>query len=236
MTCCFLLFLSLIGEVRSARRAPSTILPPPLKLRRTGRMVPLPRRAGVESDAARLADNELGREFPRYVVEWLAVHDPNEDLCRGPAHLPHRLADGRQPGRYVTREYHVVEADNGKVTSRFAAGFAQDRHRPDRCLVAAGEERDRRLGDREKLRHADPAGGFAVVTFEDQRPRERYAGFGECRLIAGLAVDGREVVERPADMGDATVAESKEMTRGCRRPAGVVDAHGRNRRVERIAA
>ena len=166
-----------------------------------------------------LADDQAGPFGEGGVLDLLAAQG-EEHARGGRAHPLHLLVDGGQPGVQPGTERQVVVADDGHVPRDGQPGTlrgadAADRHRVvgvhDRCGPVGGVE--------ERLRGTD---GAPLAEVGGQH-RER----AQPRLAQG-PLEGRpahpRVLEfgRPADVGDAPVAEAQQVRDGLGDPRALV--------------
>src|SRR6185437_1632587 len=92
-----------------------------------------------------------------------------EHLGRGPAHLVERLPYRGERRGNPARDRQVVESDDREVLRYPQAPLAGCLVQAERLLVAAGEDRRRRLGQGEQLTAAYEAGLVLEVAVADQR-------------------------------------------------------------------
>ena len=121
-----------------------------------------------------------------------------QPLHRAPAAVGERLADRREPD--VRRELQVVEADDGEVAGHVEALLARRLQHAERLRVGRGEDRGRRIGERQQLAR-EPVGDRAPVRAEPLQPaRDRHA-----RGVERLPVPSRrrslETKPRPGPSG-----------------------------------
>ncbi len=160
----------------------------------------------------------------------------DEALDRPPAALLERLVDGREP--HVGRDLEIVEADDREVLGHVEALGPGRLEHAEGLGVRRGEDRRRRLLEREQLarqpvRHEPAVRAVALQLAPDRDARllERAPVAVAPAVVRHEAETGVAAV---ADERDALVAELDQVARG-QQPAGdVVDPQAGEAWVERV--
>ena len=166
----------------------------------------------------------------------LVVHRGHEAFDRAPAAVLERLVDGREA--YVGGDFQIVEADDGEIAGHADALDARGLEHAERLRVGGGEDRRRRLGQREQLAREPVRHQPAVRTLALELAPDRDPGLlKRAPVPVATALAGHEAQSRlgpVTDERDALVAEVDQVAGGEHSPGDVVDPQARQARVEGV--